>query len=48
MDVEKFTEEVDDVADGMIPDSRIVDIIDQMESAKETDVTIDPLDEKDS
>ncbi len=38
-------EDADDVADGMVPDSRIVEIIDEIECAKDHD---DDLDQSDS
>ena len=34
MNTERFPDDIDDVADGMIPDSRIVAIIGEMELAK--------------
>ncbi|MEZ5633730.1 hypothetical protein [Nitrosomonas sp.] len=41
MNTECFVEDIDDVADGLIPDSRIVEIIDEIEFVKDN---IDYLD----
>ncbi len=38
MDKELDFDDIDDVADGMIPDSRIVKILEEMELAKDKDL----------
>ncbi|SEM77422.1 hypothetical protein [Nitrosomonas marina] len=35
MNTECFVEDIDDVADGLIPDSRIVELIDELELVKD-------------
>lgn len=42
MNTDRSLDDIDDVADGMIPDSRIIEIINEMESSKDN---FDYLDE---
>ncbi|MCB1983809.1 MAG: hypothetical protein H6936_02875 [Burkholderiales bacterium] len=44
MNTDRAFDDIDDVADGMMPDSRIIEIIDEMELAKDD---FDYLDETD-
>ena len=44
MNTERFLDDIDDVADGMMPDSRIVAIIGEMELAKDNSDCLDDAD----